>query len=614
MPETTGHQTAPNPANTKSVQRRSRLHYLYYLLAGFDLITVTLSLLLINQIAGSFEESVRMNDLWARRINDFAELSRLAAAVNGPGNDVFESRDVDAESTRFDAARGAFAEHVEVVRNRILALESDEAAALLPALDDVTRAMAGMASASEEIFTSFAANDLATAGGHMAAMDRQYLAVNLALASLTDRAQEIQEDHLLRSAERTSAVRRSELLIAGLMVLMIVGVTVYGARLARLTRLQAQLTEALVVERTRELEESHQRLRTAERLASIGTLAAGLGHDMNNVLFPVRCRLDVLEESDLSETARADLRSVRGSLEFLQQLSDGLRLLSADPERGAQTGGATQLPAWSRQVEPLLRTTLSKDVTLTMDVPAQMPAAAIAPHQLTQAIFNLVVNAGESIEDTGRVTVTASHAEDLVRISVSDTGCGMSEEVRRQAMDPFFTTKKRSLSTGLGLALVHGIVSAAGGSVQIDSEVRRGTTVSLLLPVAPASDEVEAAPRPRRALIALQDHRVGSLMAGILTARGWEVETIPFDEHPSLDETADAWIGSIDTMPARRVESFLASSPSKRVVLACDEVPEAWDLPGVIPLRLKGGLAGLMAAGHALSASHDDQRGEGTTA
>lgn len=592
----------PGPAPA-IVQRRSRLHYLYYLLAAFDLVTVTLSLLLINQVAGSFEELVQVNEEWAARINDFAELSRLAASVNAPGNDVFASLDPTTESLRLDGALSRFHGKVEGLRTAFASLPQEQSEPLHAALADVDTAVGRMVGEARIIFEAVAAADTLRAGEHMALMDRQYAALNVALAELTSHAQTIQERHLVTLADRAAAVRRSEWVIAGLIVVMIVGVTFYGHRLARQVRRQAQVTEELVEQRTRELEDSHQRLRIAERLASIGTLAAGLGHDMNNVLFPVRCRLDVLDQSDLPAASRGELRSMRDSLDFLQQLSDGLRLLAADPDRESESPAATRPAAWAQQVEPLLRTALPKDVALVIEAPEGLPEIAVAPHRLTQAVFNLVVNAGEAITGPGEVRLSASRVADdepMVRVAVTDTGHGMSDDVRRQALDPFFTTKKRSLSTGLGLALVHGVATGAGGRVEIDSAPGKGTTVSLLLPALSARAADTAASDRPRAAISLLDPRFHSFIAGILVSRGYEVEAAAPAGGPP-PKGVILWVVDAASVSAATAEEFLEGGSPRHILLSCGEVEEKWDMPGVIPLRQGAGVASVLAAVEAAS-------------
>jgi PAS domain S-box-containing protein len=294
--------------------------------------------------------------------------------------------------------------------------------------------------------------------------------------------------------------------------------------------------ESLVATRTAELESTHEQLRLADRLASIGTLAAGLGHDMNNVLLPIRCRLDALRETDLPKEVREHFIAVRESVEYLQQLTDGLHLLALDPDDPAASHGVTDIDTWWPRVRSLLSKALPRNATLVDDIPPILPSVAVPSHRLSQALLNLVVNAGESLREDGVVQIWAKETEDgrFVRVGVTDNGRGMTAAVRHRAIDPFFTTKTRGLGTGLGLSLVHGVVRAAGGKMEIDSAPNRGTTVMLLLPTAtpvhPADVDAE---QPQRARIDLHDRRLASLMQSMVVGAGFLL---------TEDDDVDLWV------------------------------------------------------------------------
>ena len=118
--------------------------------------------------------------------------------------------------------------------------------------------------------------------------------------------------------------------------------------------------EDLVAERTRALEESHHKLRLSERMASLGTLSAGLGHDMGNLLLPVRIRLDALAATASSPERREEISAVRQCVEYLQRLSNGLRLFALDPEREGTGDEATDLAGWWGDVEAFFRSVLPR--------------------------------------------------------------------------------------------------------------------------------------------------------------------------------------------------------------------------------------------------------------
>lgn len=310
--------------------------------------------------------------------------------------------------------------------------------------------------------------------------------------------------------------------------------------------------EQKVEARTRELEQSREKLRMSDRLASIGTLAAGLGHDMNNVLLPVRARLNALRASDKVQTPdRVHVQEIQRSVSYLQQLADGLHFLALDPEteedaRGG--GGSTDLHRWWSQVGTLLSKAVPKHVRVGASFPAGLPHAGVPAHGLTQAVLNLVVNAGEAIGHTpgrkrrvGQVRIWAKQGEPLLgagagvdaaggnrrglwlHIGVTDNGTGMSDDVRRRAFEMFYTTKPRGLGTGLGLALVRKVVEKAGGHVELTSEVGKGTTVLLVLPAAGTTRERGEASERLSAVIALSDGRARAMIGHLLESGGVRV-------------------------------------------------------------------------------------------
>ncbi len=725
------------PPSTPEAPPRSRLrlHQVYYLLAAFDLLTVTLGLFVINKVTEIYIDAVDVSEVWADRLNDYSDLSELAVKVNAPGNDVFDTRDVEKESARLAVAKAEFDLKAAAVRDDLLGnVGEPHRGALISAFAEIAPAVETMVGEAQLIFSHFREGRPERAGERMAAMDQDYAEVNATLARLGRLVRDIQKAHFDDQAALARQLRLLEFAIAGLIVVMVAGVTLYGHALARRmkqaqaqreqdlralaeseARLQAIMDnttavvylkdadgrfllvnrrfeelfhvnrlrvagrsdydlfpaesaaafrandrrvvergaavqfeevaphddgphtyvsvkfplhdgsgrvyatcgistditerkraeeelarhrdhlEDLVAERTAELETSNEQLRLAERLASIGTLAAGLGHDMNNVLFPVRCRLDVLEAGPLDTRARKDLADVRRSIEYLQQLAEGLRLLALDPDDPRLASGVTHLRPWSEQARPLFLAALPRGASLRLDVPEGLPPVALAPHRLTQALFNLVVNAGEAIAERGTVAVWGRALDDrrFVRIGVTDDGHGMTPEVRRQALDPFFTTKCRGLSTGLGLALVHAIARSAGGRVDIDSAPGEGTTVVLSVPAAEEAPAPASAPRGagRRAAVSVDDARLATLLGALLESEGFQVART--DGRPSED--ASLWL--TQPLPQRLDEArrFLDGSASRRVIVLGGLMPE-WEALGAVTLADDCGMEAIRQA------------------
>jgi len=288
----------------------------------------------------------------------------------------------------------------------------------------------------------------------------------------------------------------------------------------------------LIMDQTRALATAHLRLQLADRMAAIGTLASGLGHDLNNVLLPVRARLDVIERAHSMASARVHIRAVREQVKYLQCLSDGLHALTLDLDGhvGSDGGiGNTCLPVWWKQVGPLLRTAVPSRVTIRADFSLNLPWVAVAQPWLTQAILNLIVNSGEAIPESrkGVIKIWADTRNDrkIVRLGVTDNGTGMSREVQRRALDLFFTTKSRTMGTGLGLPLARKVALRVGGELRLVSHIGKGTTVILELPSSSKQNDASTKRKTkvRLAVVSLADSRVAALICQILTGEGLNV-------------------------------------------------------------------------------------------
>jgi PAS domain S-box-containing protein len=298
--------------------------------------------------------------------------------------------------------------------------------------------------------------------------------------------------------------------------------------------------QELLAEQTSALQAAHLKLRVADRMASIGALAAGLGHDMNNVLLTVRAHLDAARARAMIPEVRAHVGAVQKNITYLQQLADGLHFLAYDSEADDFEPAVTVLRAWWEQVEPLLSKAVPKHVKVSVAFPKGLPQVGISAHGLTQAVLNLVVNAGQAIPTgqdhrQGRVRIWAKTADrgTRVKLSVTDNGQGMSPEVQRNAFEMFYTTKTRGIGTGLGLPLVARVIGRAGGSVQIESELGKGTTVALLLPVSTLqAQRIE----DRRAVITMIDGRAAAMIQQLLEDNG--VHTVVGDDATE----ADIWV------------------------------------------------------------------------
>ncbi len=285
-------------------------------------------------------------------------------------------------------------------------------------------------------------------------------------------------------------------------------------------RLAAQAAqERLRAEAERERFEA--RLHQSQRLESLGQLAGGVAHDFNNLLgailnytsFISKAVATAVEESggDRWKPVLADLHQVERAAERAAELTHQLLTFG---RRDVVTPVVVNLNDVVADVEQLLRRTIGEQIQLVIAPSHDLWPVLADPGQLEQVLLNLAVNARDSMVNGGRIDIDTANlvidstyadaqpnleAGRYVRLRLSDTGKGMTPEVRSQAFDPFFTTKAKGDGSGLGLATVHGIVTQSGGHVRIYSEPGLGTTITALLPateLAPA-----AGPPPRRTAV-----------------------------------------------------------------------------------------------------------------
>ncbi|MFL5263064.1 MAG: ATP-binding protein [Anaeromyxobacteraceae bacterium] len=258
------------------------------------------------------------------------------------------------------------------------------------------------------------------------------------------------------------------------------------------------------------------RLAIADRMASVGTLAAGVAHELNNPLSYVAANLSWLAErlaegapGDSSEVAEA-LAEARGGADRMRDIIRDLRTFSRADERRC---GPVELGPVVESCVSMAWNEIRHRARLVRDL-APVPPVEGNEARLGQVLLNLLVNAAQAIRegDAERNAIrvaTRQLPDGRIALEVSDTGCGIAPEHRPRIFDPFFTTKAPGVGTGLGLSICHNLVAAMGGTIEVESEVGRGSTFRVLLRVAPqraplATDPVPA-PLPRRGRVLVVD-------------------------------------------------------------------------------------------------------------
>jgi PAS domain S-box-containing protein len=294
-----------------------------------------------------------------------------------------------------------------------------------------------------------------------------------------------------------------------------------------------------------ERKQLEQQFAHAQRMEAVGRLAGGVAHDFNNLMTAIISYADlVLENLFPSHPLRPDLEAIKKAG---WQAAGLTRQLLAFSRKQALRPRVLNPGAVVAGTEKMLRCLVGEEVELVLALAADVRPVLADQGQLEQVIMNLAVNARDAMPTGGRLTIALcnARAEDTeararpalppgpyVLLEVADTGCGMSAEVQARLFEPFFTTKEAGKGTGLGLAVVYGIVKAAGGDITVTSEPGHGSTFRIWLPPsaepsgqqpAPAAEAYQLARGQGTVLVVEDEEVVRALARRILEESGYAV-------------------------------------------------------------------------------------------
>lgn len=236
-------------------------------------------------------------------------------------------------------------------------------------------------------------------------------------------------------------------------------------------------------DRTRELA-LQGRLAQAEKLDTMGRLAAGVAHDFNNLLTGIRSYTSLLgEELEGMSEYQDDVKQIETAVDRAAVLIRRLTRLGGDDEPGI---GTSDVNREIEEMAPLLRHLLPRTAKLELDLAPSVGTANVDPVELGRILCNLVVNAGDALDEVGTVTVrtrkSGGQEAGVVKIAVEDSGRGMSNDTLARVWEPYFTTKANGRGTGLGLPTVRAIVERRGGHIDVSSQPGKGTEFVITLP------------------------------------------------------------------------------------------------------------------------------------
>jgi len=315
------------------------------------------------------------------------------------------------------------------------------------------------------------------------------------------------------------------------------------------TRMMARAFNEMTTNLRHWYEEAKRRddqFRQAQKMEAVGRLAGGVAHDFNNLLTAIKGYSELLSEELAGNDPRRE--EVAEIIKAADRAAELTRQLLAFSRRQVVTPRVLSLTTIVAGTEHMLRRLIGEDVELVTVAPRDLWAVNGDTGQLEHMLVNLAVNARDAMPDGGRLTVELSNVVfgnetgvhhnrlppgEYVQLSVADTGVGMTEEVAARIFEPFFTTKEVGRGTGLGLAMVYGVVDQSGGAIDVETAPGRGTTFRVFLPRSKDANQADAAtatpmvPESLRGtetiLLVEDDRHVNALLSRALGRAGYHI-------------------------------------------------------------------------------------------
>jgi signal transduction histidine kinase/DNA-binding response OmpR family regulator len=282
------------------------------------------------------------------------------------------------------------------------------------------------------------------------------------------------------------------------------------ARAIQTLRNVSENLEERIASRSRELLRAEEQLRQAQKMEAVGQLTGGIAHDFNNLLTGIIGGINVVRNRIAKGQMNDVTRFMDEVVNSAHRAASLTHRLLAFSRRQALDFSATDVNKMVQSLLELFRRTVGENIEMELQAGADLWPARTDANQLETALLNLIINARDAMPTGGRVVISTENFAvkkgdaqidllpgDYVVLRVVDTGAGMPKDVIDRVFDPFFTTKPVGQGTGLGLSMVYGFAKQSGGAVEIESEERKGTAVSIFIPRAAQAAETRATAQSR---------------------------------------------------------------------------------------------------------------------
>lgn len=461
---------------------QSRWATLYFVLAALDVITVLISFSLNVKLTNEYEESIKANTQWAIRLANYATIAATIGAVNAPGNDIFDTKDVTTERQRMHVALQTFHQELSSSREEIVALNTPETRAIISDFDLINKSVKEMTDEAELIFSFFEQNNASAAGQRMATMDRKFAIASANLALLSQNVRVIQQNIFDGQLARAKSLRKIEYIILVLVSIMLIGALVYGRHMSK--AMQRAEDDKLRIEKMK-----------SEFISTVS-------HELRTPLTSISGALRIILSGSLGEISPASATKMleiahKNSLRLSVLVND---LLDFEKISSGKLTFDLKKTSVITLVEQALESSQSycseRHVALKFVRPLQDPHVNVDGNRFIQVLLNLLSNAIKFSPENGEVMISISTYADTVRVNVDDKGAGIPEAFKQKIFQKFSqadsSDTRQKGGTGLGLSISKELIEGMKGKIGFESQEGKGSTFYIELPKTHEANETKS--------------------------------------------------------------------------------------------------------------------------